>query len=77
MNARVALHCFDGPRPLERGGDPQDSGAGAEVEDTSPLVWIAWRSPGQRRQAQPGGGMEPGSEAGSGIDDERCCADRE
>jgi hypothetical protein len=71
VDARIALHRLDGPRPAERGGDPQDPGAGAEVEDASPRASIAWRSPGQRRQAQPGGGVEPGSESRAGIDHER------
>ena len=74
VNAAVALYRLDAPRPAERGGDPQDPGAGAEVEDASPRASIAWCSPGQRRQAQPGGGMEPRSESRAGIDDERCLA---
>ena len=72
VHAAVALHRLDGPRPAERGGDPQDPGAGAEVEDASPRASIGGRSAGQRRQAQLGGGMEPGSESRAGIDHERC-----
>jgi len=72
VNAAVALDRLDAPRPAKCGGDPQDSGAGAEVEDTSPGARIAWRPAGQRRQAEPGGGVEPGSESRAGIDDERC-----
>jgi hypothetical protein len=76
VDARVALHRLDGPGPLQRGGDAEDSGAGAEVEDASLGARIARRSPGQRCQAQPGGRMEPRSEAGAGIDDERRSAMR-
>lgn len=71
VDARVALHRLDSPSPLQRGGDAEDSGAGAEVEDASVGAGIARSPPGQRRQAQPGGGVETGSEAGARIDDER------
>ena len=76
VDARVALHRLDGPGPSKRGGDAEDSGAGTEVEDASLLARLARRSPGQRRQAQPGGRMEPGPEAGAGIDDDRRSAAR-
>ncbi len=75
VDTRIALHRLD-PGPLQRGGDAEDSGAGAEVEGASLGARIARRSPGQRRQAQPGGRMETGSEAGARIDDERRTTDR-
>lgn len=70
VDATVALDRLDGARPAECGGDPQDPGAGAEVEDTSPPASVPGALPGERGQAQPGGGVESGSESAAGVDDQ-------